>query len=115
MPVRPLTRVTFENPVPMTISLTEEGVEFFREQLGIEDPTWLSVKQAASKLGVSKDVVYEHAEELGGRKVGGIWRFPPDLRSLPEPDEAKPSRRRRRQAPLSSGERKLQIRGKRPE
>ena len=99
----------------MTLSLTPEGVEFFREQLGIEDQTWLTVKQAAAKLGVSVDAVYGHAEDLGGRKVGGIWRFPPDLRPLPEPDEAKPSRRRRRQAPLSNGERRLQVRGMRPE
>lgn len=97
----------------MTLSLTPEGVEFFREQLGIEDQTWLTVKQAAAKLGVSVDAVYGHAEDLGGRKVGGIWRFPPDLRPLREPEEPKSSRRR--QAPLSSGERRLKVRGQRPE
>lgn len=43
---------------------------------------WLDAQEVARRLGVSRDWVYEHAEELGGTRVGaGVrprLRFPPD-------------------------------------
>jgi hypothetical protein len=35
----------------------------------------MTARQAAEILAVDVKTVYRHAEELGGRKVGGAWRF----------------------------------------
>jgi hypothetical protein len=35
----------------------------------------VNARQAAELLGVDLKTVYRHARDLGGRKVGGAWRF----------------------------------------
>jgi hypothetical protein len=40
-----------------------------------EDKPLVNTRQAAELLGVDLKTVYRHASELGGRKVGGAWRF----------------------------------------
>jgi excisionase family DNA binding protein len=35
----------------------------------------MSVKEVASYISMSTDFVYENANELGGLKLGGRWRF----------------------------------------
>ncbi len=42
----------------------------------------LTARQAAELLGVDLKTVYRHAKELGGRKVGGTWRFDLNAGSL---------------------------------
>jgi hypothetical protein len=46
-----------------------------REQL-------VTARQAAELLAVDLKTVYRHAKELGGRKVGGTWRFDLDAASM---------------------------------
>ena len=67
---------------------------------------WLDAQEVARQLGVSRDWVYEHANELGASRVGAgprpRLRFPPDAvdsrRSKPapsptsEPPEQRPKR-----------------------
>lgn len=38
-------------------------------------PSLLSVKEVAAYISMSTDFVYENANELGGLKLGGRWRF----------------------------------------
>lgn len=44
---------------------------------------WLDAHQLAQRLGVSREWVYEHADELGASRIGSgprpRLRFPPDL------------------------------------
>lgn len=35
----------------------------------------MSVKEVANYISMSTDFVYENANELGGLKLGGRWRF----------------------------------------
>jgi plasmid replication initiation protein len=58
----------------------EDGSRHERNQL-------VTARQAAQLLGVDLKTVYRHAKALGGRKVGGAWRF--DLDATPvDPTEA---------------------------
>ena len=45
--------------------------------------TWLDAHEVAQRLGVSRDWVYEHADELGASRIGTgprpRLRFPPDI------------------------------------
>lgn len=56
---------------------------------------WLDAQEVARRLGVSRDWVYEHAEELGGTRVGaGIrprLRFPPDAVESPRSNLSPPA------------------------
>jgi hypothetical protein len=71
----------------------------------------VDVKTIARMLSVTPSFVYEHAPELGGRKVGtgpkAPWRFDPEQAraglSRPEPSqpERRPVPRRRRRTPTS--------------
>lgn len=38
-------------------------------------PSLMSVKEVANYISMSTDFVYENANELGGLKLGGRWRF----------------------------------------
>ena len=42
----------------------------------------LSLREKAKQLGVCEETVRRHARELGGRKIGKLWRFPYDDRRL---------------------------------
>jgi predicted DNA-binding transcriptional regulator AlpA len=67
---------------------------------------WLDAQQVAQQLGVSRDWVYEHADDLGASRIGAgprpRLRFPPDIlksrNSEPAPGGAtiKPSKRPKR-------------------
>jgi predicted DNA-binding transcriptional regulator AlpA len=45
--------------------------------------TWLDANEVAQRLGVSRDWVYEHADELGASRIGSgsrpRLRFPPNV------------------------------------
>ena len=49
--------------------------------------TWLEAKEVARELGVSREWVYEHAEELGGSRIGSgprpRLRFPAQVLDSP--------------------------------
>jgi hypothetical protein len=47
----------------------------------------VSVRQAADLLAGDLKTIYRHAEELGGRKVGGAWRFDLDAAAADDPTE----------------------------
>ena len=42
----------------------------------------ISLQEKAKQLGVCEETVRRHAKELGGRKIGKLWRFPYDDRRL---------------------------------
>src|SRR6266851_5186106 len=46
----------------------------------------ISLREKAKQLGVCEETVRRHAKELGGRKIGKLWRFPYDHRRLALPD-----------------------------
>jgi len=48
----------------------------------------VSLQEKARQLGVCAETVRRHAKELGGRKIGKLWRFPYDDRRLALPDSA---------------------------
>ena len=76
----------------------------------------VDTREKARLLDVDAATIYRHAEDLGGRKVGGVWRFPredqhPAVSGFPE--RLKPPKSRGRVAPKGSA-RTLKARGKRP-
>jgi hypothetical protein len=77
----------------------------------------VGTKEKARLLDVDVATVYRHAEDLGGRKVGGLWRFPredrrPSAGRLPE--RLKTSPRPRRRTAAKGRTRTLKLRGERP-
>lgn len=103
----------------LVLELTPEQVEEAREQLGVSTPPEqtgpLDVHAVAKRIGRSRDFVYSHARELGGRKVGGVWVFGLDAAPVPaEPGAAqRPTRRRgqtRRKSPTRR--RRLEVKEK---
>jgi hypothetical protein len=44
-----------------------------------ERASWLDVAETAALLSVSAATVRAHALELGGVRIGRVWRFPPDF------------------------------------
>lgn len=105
------------DPIPMTVELTELGVEALRRELDKQQPPYIPATEAAAKLGVNYETVIRNHKQLGGFKVGGVWRFPKDVRpqvAEPPTEGRKPSRRRRK-PDLTEGTRKLKVRGRRPE
>lgn len=48
----------------------------------------VTARQAAELLAVDLKTVYRHAKELGGRKVGGAWRFDLDAAAMDDPTES---------------------------
>src|SRR5205809_481520 len=51
----------------------------------------LSLQEKAAQLAVCEETVRRHAKELGGIKVGKLWRFPYDDPRLALPDSEKPN------------------------
>lgn len=49
----------------------------------------LSLREKAAQLAVCEETVRRHAKELGGIKVGKLWRFPYDLPRLALPDSTR--------------------------
>lgn len=47
------------------------------------EPHYLTVAELANRLGVCKNTIRAHAEELGGLRVGRQWRFDADLITAP--------------------------------
>lgn len=115
----------------LTLDLTDEQAASLRAQLSVpaREREWLTADELAEHLGVSREFVYAHADELGGRRIGNgpkpRWRFPPsdfsqprnmrthnsgparpDPRAKPEP----PKRRRRKRG----GAKLLAVRGPSP-
>lgn len=110
----------------LVLELSDAQVDELREQLAIErvprgeSPTErraLDVKGMAAKIGRSVDFVYDHARELGGEKIGGVWVFDRDSRSpvsagADEADLADASPRRRQRTRHRGAS--LAIRGSKP-
>src|SRR5271168_4565706 len=46
----------------------------------------LSLREKAAQLSVCEETVRRHAQELGGIKIGKLWRFPYDEPRLVLPD-----------------------------
>jgi hypothetical protein len=86
--------------------------------VGVSDgQEWISTKEKANRLGLNRATVYRHARELGGQKIGSVWRFPAENVRPPEAERVAKPRRRRRSHKASSQPRPgrtLQIRGRRP-
>jgi hypothetical protein len=68
-------------------AIVERVVEAIRAE-GIVSPArtpmaWLDAQQVAQQLGVSREWVYEHADELGASRIGSgprpRLRFPPPI------------------------------------
>jgi hypothetical protein len=88
------------------LDLSDDQVESLRRQLAVWRPETtglLDAAQVAQQLGVSREWVYSHAEELGGQRIGSGSR--PRLRFDPtrigqtvtaEEPETKPTKRRTR-------------------
>jgi hypothetical protein len=88
---------------------------------------WVDVKAAAAYLDVAQSFVYEHAAELGGRRLGtgpkGRWRFKFSLidealtcftgreSETPETPMVEPVRRRRTPPPAGTRTELLPVRG----
>jgi hypothetical protein len=49
----------------------------------------LSLKEKAAQLSVCEETIRRHAKELGGIKIGKLWRFPYDDPRLALPDSEK--------------------------
>jgi hypothetical protein len=50
---------------------------------------YLSLREKARQLSVCEETVRRHAKELGGIKIGKLWRFPYDCPRLVLPDSEK--------------------------
>ena len=89
---------------PHDIRAIAQEVAALLEPAGPPPRPWLSVDEVADAFGRSREWVRDHAEELGGRKIGGRrapWSFPasgidaaPPTPSADEPRKAKPNRRK---------------------
>jgi hypothetical protein len=109
----------------IVMDLTEAQISDLRRQLSAPvSSSLIDAAAAADALGVSREYVYDHAEELGGVKIGGgpkgRWRFDqaklgfPEVKSSPSTGEGlPPSRSRRRRQPGADG--LLQVRGGTPD
>lgn len=102
--------------VPLTLdpasieAVARRVAELLRDETPTQ-PGALTADEVAERLGVSRDHVYRHAAELGGKRMGdgprARLRFPVDAinRYLAiETPEAKPTRRQRRSGPRSNVE-----------
>ena len=89
--------------------IAERVIEAIRAQgivpEGRTTMTWLDAQEVAQRLGVSREWVYEHAEELGASRIGSgprpRLRFPPQIVDSPSravaspPGGASPATKRR--------------------
>lgn len=65
-----------------TIDMTKSFAQVFDQQL--------TLNQKAAQLQVHPETVRRHAAELGGRRVGRIWRFPQHGHTLVSSERPKP-------------------------
>ncbi|MGH2939575.1 MAG: helix-turn-helix domain-containing protein [Solirubrobacterales bacterium] len=99
-----------------TFELTQAEVDDLRRQLNEQQPEWISATEAARRLGVNYETVIRNHKELGGGKVGGVWRFPRDIRpQVADPEPVSKVVRRRRKAGLTESKGLLQVRGQGPD
>jgi hypothetical protein len=111
------------------IEVTEEQAAELRRQLGVPGTTsgptgpevqgTIGTAEVARRIGMSREFVRDHAEELGGQRRGNRWRFDPvKLESTQGANVQAPAhldtppRRRRRKTP--AGTALLEIKGKSP-
>jgi hypothetical protein len=122
--------VRVEQAQALGIDLVEEialrVVELLEQRQGV--PSWLSADQVADVLGVERGFVYEHAADLGGRRLGDgprarlRFRLKDIEAALPclssrGPEKrvtrlSEPKHRRRRAAGSGTGTTLLPIRGR---
>jgi len=104
----------------VALDLTADQVEDLRQQLAVEVTEKLDAAAVAKRLGVSREYVYDHAEELGGERLGSgpksPWRYDPAKleganSTVPADIPARPTRRRRREGAAAG---LLEIRGMSP-
>jgi predicted DNA-binding transcriptional regulator AlpA len=76
----------------------------------VSEPTaWLDAQEVAQRLGVSREWVYEHANELGAARIGSgprpRLRFPPQILDPrpPTPASSPGDGRRAKRRPKPSG------------
>jgi hypothetical protein len=99
-------------------------VELLEERRVSPAPGLVDAQMVADRLGVTRDYVYAHAAELGGRRIGSgsrpRWRFDLDAAaacfvgrssSEPETPAVKPIRSRRPKRSAGTGVELLPIRG----
>lgn len=107
----------------VALDLTDDQVEDLRWQLGVVTggSDLIDAAAVAKCLGVSREHVYEHAEELGGQKIGNgpksHWRFDPAKLRSPEVTGGEVPARgpsSRRQVSRRSGSPLLEVRGSDP-
>lgn len=106
----------------VTLDLTDDQVDDLRTQLRVvpagKTETSIDVKEKARVLGVDAATVYRHARDLGGVKVGNVWRFPPGIVPMgpTKAAEAGPkARRRKARSKPKAKPRSLTIRGRLPD
>ncbi len=89
-------------------AIVERVVEAIRSEGNVrptrEAPEWLDAREVAQRLGVSREWVYEHAEELGASRIGTgprpRLRFPPHVlearadKRTPAEEARRPTERR---------------------
>lgn len=98
--------------------IAERVVELLDDRPARRDaPEMLDATEAARRLGVSREWVYEHADELGAKRIGSgdkpRLRFDPaTVAAFGAPSEAPtPIGTRRRRRRTASGSQLLPIRG----
>ena len=73
-----------------------------------EATAWLDAQEVAQRLGVSREWVYEHADELGALRIGSgprpRLRFPPQILDPREPHHDLCRSRRRTEEPTSEAQ-----------
>jgi hypothetical protein len=107
-PVQIDPRLIAEIADRLSDAIVERVVEAIRAEgilpQGDASASWRDAKAVAELLGVERDWVYEHADELGASRIGSgprpRLRFPPDVLQrhaghLPSPEPAsQPAKRR---------------------
>lgn len=53
-------------------------------------PAYLNAAEKAAELGVSRDFVYRHVDELSGFRIGRLLRFPPGIPTETAPKDSPP-------------------------
>ncbi|MBS1861977.1 MAG: helix-turn-helix domain-containing protein [Actinobacteria bacterium] len=90
------------------------ALPFERPRELLQTDSLVGVKEKARLLGVDAATIYRHAKDLGGRKVGGVWRFPREddrSRSDGDPRRAEPGSKSRRRTAAKDRVRTLKVRG----
>jgi hypothetical protein len=78
-------------------AIAQRTAELLREQQHTHtDAPWISVDEKARQLGVPTSLIYRHATDVGGVKIGDRWRFPPEPPAAPPATPQAPPRQRKR-------------------